>query len=151
MNRPALPCGRERGTILVLVLVLLAAGMAVSAAVAGTAALEFAMAGRTVMRLRAFEAAETGLAKALRSREWSAVEPWMESGALASGDLWKAEMRLATVRLDDSSAPIEWHFEVNSTGRAGRASVTLAQGFRVHGALPGEPELSWWRLAEPPP
>jgi hypothetical protein len=151
VNYPAPACGRERGAVLVLVLVLVAAGMAVSAAVAGTAALELAMAERTAMRLRAFEAAETGLATALRSREWSVVAPWTASGALAHGERWQVEMRLATVRLDEAAMPVEWHFEVHSTGRAGRASVALAQGFRVHGALPGEPEFSWWRRAEPPP
>jgi hypothetical protein len=142
---------RARGAVLAVVLVLLAAGAALSSAVATSAALELAMADRTQSRLRAFEAAEAGLSAALLAREWSAAEPWAASGAIVAGCQWQAWIRLATARIDPSGGEVEWHFEIESTGRDGAARVTLVQGFKVQGALPGEPVLTWWRRGEPAP
>ena len=142
---------RADGAVLVVVLVLTAAGMALSAAVATSGTLELAMAERSAARLRAFEAAEAGLAAALRARAWSAGAPWTASGELVDGGAWRTEVRLAAARVDPLGGPVDWHFEIESTGREGPARVTLAQGFRVQGALPGEPQRSWWRQAEPEP
>lgn len=143
--------GRERGIVLVVVLVLTTAGMALSAAVASSGALELAMAERGVARLRAFEAAEAGLAAAWRAAEWSAAAPWTASGALVEGGEWRVEVRLAAARIDPLGGLPEWQFEIESAGRDGPARVTLVQGFRVQGALPGAPQRSWWRQAEPEP
>jgi hypothetical protein len=142
---------RARGAVLAVVLVLLAAGMALSSAVATSAALELAMADKTASRLRAFEAAEAGLAAALAAREWSAATPWAASGSPGAGGQWHAEIRLAAARIDPSGGEVEWHFEIESAGRDGAARVTLLQGFKVHGALPGDPVLTWWRRGEPAP
>ena len=136
------------GVALVIVLVLVAAGMALSSAVATSAALELGMAEQSTTRLRAYTAAEAGLASALRARAWSAGETWTESGALPDGGTWRVEVRLAAVRLDPVDGTPDWHFEVESTGRDGTAIVTLLQGFRVAGPLPGEPQHTWWRHAE---
>jgi hypothetical protein len=142
---------RARGGALVVVLVLTAAGMALSAAVATSAALELAMAERSASRLRAFAAADAGLSTALRARAWSADAPWTASGVLAEAGDWRVEVRLAAARIDPLEGTVEWHFEIESAGIDGAARVTLLQGFRVAGALPGEPMLTWWRQAEPAP
>jgi hypothetical protein len=142
---------RARGAVLAIVLILLAAGAALSSAVATSAALELAMADRTQSRLRAFEAAEAGLSAALLAREWSAAEPWSASGSVMAGGEWQAEVRLVAARIDPYGGEVEWHFEIESAGRDGAARVTLVQGFQVQGALPGEPGLTWWRRGEPAP
>jgi hypothetical protein len=142
---------RAGGAVLVVVLVLTAAGMALAAAVATSGTLELAMAERSAARLRAFEAAEAGLAAALRARAWSAGAPWAASGTLAESGEWRAEVRLAAARVDPLGGPVDWHFEIASAGRDGPARVVLVQGFRVLGALPGEPQRTWWRQAEPEP
>jgi hypothetical protein len=140
---------RARGTVLVVVLVLVAAGMALSSAIAGSAALELAMAEQGAARLRAFEAAEAGLTAALRARAWSATGPWAASGARSDGGEWRVEVRLAAARVDPLGVVVDWQFEIESAGRYGAARVTLLQGFRVTGALAGEPQLTWWRQADP--
>lgn len=142
---------RSGGAALAVVLVLTAAGMALSAAVATSAALELAMSGRSAVRQRAFEAAEAGIAAALRAREWSASGPWNDAGTQAAGGAWQVEVRLAAARVDASGSPVDWHFEIESRGREGTTQVTLFQGFRVLGGLPGEAQLSWWRQSEPEP
>ena len=142
---------RERGAALAVVLVLTAAGMALSSAVATSAALELAMAERGAGRLRAFEAAEAGLAAALRARAWSASDPWTAAGALPAGGEWQVEVRLAAARIDPVGGVVDWHFEIESSGRDGAARVTLVQGFRVAGGLPGEPQRTWWRQEDPAP
>lgn len=147
MNGPRPP--RQSGAALAVVLVLAAAGMALSAAVATSAALEFAMSGQSVARQRAYEAAEAGIAAALRAQEWSAAGLWNDSGTMSGGGAWQVELRLAAARIDPSGALVDWHFEIESRGRDGAAQVILVQGFRVLGALPGEARLSWWRQAEP--
>lgn len=143
--------GSSRGVVLVTVLAFIAAGMALAAATARTGALELAMADRGANRLLAIEAAHTGLAHALRSRGWSAAEPWADAGDLPGGGRWTVEARLAAARIDPASGVVEWHFEILGTGRAGTAAYSIVQGFVVTGALPGEPRLTWWRQAEPPP
>jgi hypothetical protein len=153
MSRPGLAQrpAKALGAALAVVLVLTAAGMALSSVIAGAASFEFAMASQVAQRQRAFEAAEAGLATALRAREWSAAAPWTAAGTLREGGEWQVAVRLAAARLDPGGAPVEWHFEIDSQGRDGAARVALVQGFRVMGALPGEPQPSWWRQAEPPP
>jgi hypothetical protein len=131
--------------------VLIAAGMAVATLAASSAALELAMASGLAARLYAREAAEAGLAATLRAREWSVAAPSAAAGSTAEGGEWQTEVRLAAARLDAGGTPVEWHFEIESHGRHGQAWVTLLQGFRISGALPGEPDLSWWRQAGPPP
>lgn len=143
--------GRQSGSALAVVLVLTAAGMALSSAVATSAALELAMSARNTSRLRAFAAAEAGVAEALRARGWSAGAPWVNAGTLTDGGAWQAEVRLVAARLDPVDATVEWHFEVESSGRHGAASVVVLQGFRVSGGLPGEPRRTWWRQADPAP
>lgn len=150
-GRPHIAPRRCRGAVLVLVLVLTAAGMALSSAVAGTAALELGMAERGVSRLRALQAAEAGLSAARGARGWSASAPWTASGALPGGGQWRAEVRLFAARLDASTGSVEWLFEIQSSGRDGSARATLLQGFSVHGGLPGEPRYNWWRQVEPAP
>lgn len=142
---------RSDGVVLVVVLVLMAAGMALSSAVARSAAAELAMVEQGLSRLRALEAAEAGLASVLRAREWSAAGPSNVSGSLVGGGDWEAEVRLLAARLDPSGGPVEWLFEIESHGRAGMARTTLARSFTVRGVLPGEPRLGWWRQLEPPP
>ena len=137
--------------MLVVVLVLMAAGMALSSAVARTAAAELAMAEQGLSRLRSLEAAEAGLAGVLRARGWSAAAPSSLAGNLADGAEWEAEVRLLAARLDPAGGPVEWLFEIESRGRAGPARMTLARSFTVQGALPGEPRLGWWRQLEAPP
>lgn len=138
-----------RGAALVMVLVMAAAGMALAAAIARTAVLELAMAERDAARLRATAAAEAGLAEALRRREWSAADPWRAAGITTNGARWEVEVRLDAARLDQALELVEWHFEIESAGRAGPAAMTILQGFKVLGALPGEPRRTWWRQAEP--
>ena len=142
---------RMQGTALAVVLVLAAAGMALSSAVATSAALELAMAEQGTARQRAFEAAEAGLGAALRARAWTADGPWSAAGELVAGGEWQVEVRLAAAQVDPVMGAVEWHFEIESLGRLGAAAVTLAQGFRVAGALPGEPRLTWWRRADAAP
>lgn len=148
---PAVAPGQSRGTTLAIVLVLLAAGMTLAAAVATSAALEFAMTDRSAARLRAFEAAEAGLATALRARAWSASVPWTATGDLAAGARWQAEARLYAARVDPLGGPVQWRFEIESSGAHGAARVTLVQAFDVTGALPGDARLAGWRLVEPAP
>lgn len=142
---------RARGAALVIVLVLVAAGMALSSAVATSAALELAMAERSTTRLRAYTAAEAGVASALRARAWSAGESWTEAGALPDGGQWRVEVSLAAARLDPLSGAVDWHFEIESTGQDGAARVTLLQAFNVTGELPGQARPTWWRQAEAAP
>jgi hypothetical protein len=142
---------RQRGAMMVVVLVMMAAGSVLSAAIASSAALELAMADRSATRLRAFEAAEAGLAAMLRARSWSAAEPWSGSGTLAGSGEWEAEVRLAAARVDPVSGVVEWRFEIASTGRHGAAEVSLLQAFDVLGALPGEPRRAGWRRIEAAP
>lgn len=142
---------RAQGVALTAVLVLTAAGMALSSALATSAALEHAMAERATARLRAFAAAEAGIAAALRARGWSAGNAWAASGTLADAGAWQAEVRLVAARLDPPSGTVDWLFEIESSGRSGTAGVTLLQGFLVTGALPGEPRRTWWRQADPAP
>jgi hypothetical protein len=149
MSRSRFSRANSRGAALAVVLVLTAAGMALSSAVATSAALELAMSGQSVARQRALEAAEAGIAAALRAQEWSAAGPWSDSGTMSEGGTWQVELRLTAARIDPSGAPVDWHFEIESRGRDGAARVTLVQGFRVLGELPGEVRLSWWRQAEP--
>lgn len=139
------------GVVLVVVLVLMAAGMALSSAVARSAAAELAMVEQGLSRLRALEAAEAGLASVLRARAWNAAAPSSAAGSLAGGGEWEAEVRLLAARLDPLGGPVEWLFEIESRGRAGLARMTLARGFTVQGPLPGEPRLAWWRQLEPAP
>lgn len=139
------------GAVLVIVLVLTAAGMAMASAVAGTAALEMAMAERAMSRLRALQAAEAGLSAAREARGWSASAPWIASGALPDGGEWRAEVRLAAARIDAASGSVEWLFEIESSGQDRAARTTLLQGFSVLGSLPGEPRYRWWRQVEPAP
>jgi hypothetical protein len=140
-----------RGGVLVIVLVMLAAGMTVAFAVATSAALELAMAERTGARLRAAEAAEAGIAAALRAGAWSAATPWSAIGDLPEGGRWHARIALTASRLDPLGGPVEWLFEITSLGAAGSARAELEQGFRVVGPLPGVPELTHWRQLDPPP
>jgi hypothetical protein len=153
MNRRRVPTtpGGSRGAALVTVLVFVLAGMALAAATTRTGMLEIAMADRGANRLQAIEAAEKGRAHALQSGEWSAGPPWTDAGTLADGAQWQVEMRLALAWIDAESSEVEWHFEIHSEGRAGTARFAMVQGFSVAGALPGEPRLTWWRQAEPPP
>jgi hypothetical protein len=132
-------------------LVMMTAGLAVSAAVANSAALEIAMAERSTARLRAMEAAEAGLAATLRARSWSAAAPWSSSGTLAGSGAWASEVRLVAARVDPIGGAVTWRFEIESTGRHGAAAVSLVQAFDVLGALPGEPARAGWRRmgAEP--
>lgn len=141
----------ERGSVLALLLVLLAAGMALSAAVATSAALELAMSDRATARLRAAEAAEAGIAAALRARGWSSTGPWTASGALAESGRWRVEVRLFAARVDPHGGPVDWRFEIESAGEHGAARVTLLQAFDVSGALPGEPRPAGWHRLEPSP
>lgn len=151
-RRRTVPAAADsHGAALVTVLAFVAAGMVLAAATARTGALELAMADRGANRLRAIEAAEAGLAHALRSRGWSAAGPWTDAGELPGDARWTVEARLAAARLDPASGMVEWHFEILGTGRAGTAQYSMAQGFVVTGALPGEPRLTWWRHAEPAP
>jgi hypothetical protein len=140
-----------RGAALAVLLVLLAAGMALSTAVATSAALELAMAGGGLSRLRAAEAAEAGVAAALRAREWSAAAPWSATGALAEGGRWQVEVRLLAARVDPLGGAVDWRFEIESSGEHGVSRVTLLQAFDVTGALPGDPQPAGWRQLEPPP
>lgn len=149
-DQPRAPA-RSGGAVLAVVLVLLAAGMAVSAAVATAATLELAMAERAAARLRAHEAAEAGIASALQAGQWSAGTPWSATGALPEGGDWQVAVVLDTARIDPLGGPVEWLFEITSRGRAGTAATTLVQAFRVSGALPGVPAPTWWRQAEPAP
>lgn len=141
----------SRGAALAVVLVLAAAGMALSSAVATSAALELAMAEQGTAKQRAFEAAEAGLGAVLRARAWTANAPWSASGELVAGGAWQAEVRLAAAQVDPVTGAVEWHFEIESSGRLGAAAVSLVQGFRVAGALPGEPRPTWWRRADAAP
>jgi hypothetical protein len=145
------PHGRARGGVLVVALVMLAAGMTVAFAVAASATLELAMAERTGARLRAVEAAEAGIATTLRAGAWSAATPWTASGDLPEGGRWNARVALVASRFDPLGGPVEWLFEITSLGEAGSARAELAQGFRVLGPLPGVPELTHWRQLDPPP
>lgn len=142
---------RSRGAALAVVLVLTAAGMALSSAVATSAALELAMAEQSTTRQRAFEAAEAGLAEAFGARAWSAGGPWSADGELVAGGAWQAEVRLVAAHVDPLTGAVEWHFEIESSGRHGAAAVTLVRGFRVAGALPGEPRPTWWRREDSAP
>jgi Tfp pilus assembly protein PilX len=142
---------RSRGAALAVVLLLTAAGMALSSAVATSAALELAMAEQSTTRQRAFEAAEAGLAAAFRAHAWSADGPWSANGAVVAGGAWQVEVRLAAAQVDPLTGAVEWHFEIESAGRLGAAAVTLVQGFRVTGALPGEPRPTWWRREDSAP
>jgi hypothetical protein len=145
------PHGASRGAVLTLVLVLVAAAMVLSSAVATSAVMEFALAGRTDARLRAAEAAEAGLAEALRARAWSAVAPWTSSGTLPGSGEWQVQARLVAARLDPFGGIAEWRFEIESSGQRGGTRVTLVQAFDIVGALPGEPRLAGWRQADAPP
>lgn len=140
-----------QGAALAVVLVLVAAGMALSSAVATSAALELAMAEQSATRQRAFEAAEAGIGAALRARAWSADAPWSATGELVAGGEWQVEVRLAAAQVDPFTGAVEWHFEIESSGRLGAAAVTLVQGFRIAGALPGEPRLTGWRRKDSAP
>lgn len=140
-----------RGAALAVLLVLLAAGMVLSTAVATSAALELSMAGGALSRLRAAEAAEAGIATALRAREWSAAGPWYATGALAEGGHWQVEVRLLAARVDPLGGPVDWRFEIESSGEHGTSRVTLLQAFEVTGTLPGDPQPAGWRQLEPPP
>lgn len=140
-----------RGAVLAVVLVLLAAGMALAAAIATSAALEHAMSDSSASLLRARQAAETGLSVALAARGWSATDTWHGSGSLPGGALWEAEVRLVAARFDASTGLAEWLFEIESTGEAATGRSAMLQGFTVLGALPGAPRLAWWRLAEDVP
>lgn len=152
MNRGSSTCWRhERGVALVVLLVLLTAGMALSTAVATSGALELAMTDRSLGRLRAAEAAEAGIAAALRARGWSTADPWTAAGALADGGRWRVEVRLLAARLDPLGGPVDWRFEIESRGEHGAARVTLLQAFEVTGALPGDPQRAGWRQVEPSP
>lgn len=152
MNRGSIGDARHaRGGVLAVLLVLLAAGMALSTAVATSGALELAMSDRGLARLRAAEAAEAGVAAALRARAWSSVSPWTASGVLAESGRWRVEVRLFAARVDPLGGPVDWRFEIESAGEHGAARVTLLQAFDVSGALPGDPRPAGWRLLEPPP
>lgn len=140
-----------RGAVLAVLLVLLAAGMALSAAVATSGALELAMTDRGLARLRAAEAAEAGIAAALRARGWSTAAPWTASGTLVDSGRWQVEVRLFAARVDPLGGPVDWRFEIESAGEHGAARVTLLQAFDVSGALPGDPQPAGWRQLEPPP
>ncbi|MFU8820588.1 MAG: PilX N-terminal domain-containing pilus assembly protein [Gammaproteobacteria bacterium] len=142
---------RSRGAALAVVLVLTAAGMVLSSAVATSAALELAMAEQSTARQRAFEAAEAGLGAALRARDWTADGAWSAAGELVAGGEWRVEVRLAAAQVDPLTGAVEWHFEIESSGNLGTAAVTLVQGFRVAGALPGEPRPTWWRREDAAP
>jgi len=150
-GRPASAPQGSAGAVLVVVLVLTAAGMALASAVAGTAALELAMAEGGISRLRALQAAEAGLSAAREARAWSVAAPWNASGALPGGGAWRAEVRLFAARVDAASGAVEWLFEIESSGRHGPARATLLEGFSVTGGLPGEPRHHWWRQLEPAP
>lgn len=150
MSRVPASLRRPSGAILAILLVLLAAGMALSAAVATSGTLELAMTDRNVARLRAAEAAEAGIAAALRARGWSATGAWTAAGALPGSGRWRAEVRLFAARVDPFGMPVEWRFEIESTGESGAARVTLLQAFAVSGALPGDPQPAGWRQVEPP-
>lgn len=143
--------GRGRGAALVVVLVLTAAGMALSSAIANTATLEFTMVDAGLARLRAMEAAEAGLAAALRARAWSAGSPWSAAGGLAEGGRWTVEVQLVAAQVAPPPGPVTWRFDIESAGRHGAARVTLVQSFDVQGALPGAPQLVGWRQADPAP
>lgn len=149
--RQSSPAVSSRGAVLVTVLVFVAAGLLLAATTARTGAVELALAARAADRLRAVEAADAGLAHALRSRGWNATEPWTDAGVLPGGGRWAVEVQLAAARLDASTGVVEWHFEIFSTGRAGTAQSSVARGFAVTGGLPGEPRLTWWRQAESSP
>jgi hypothetical protein len=141
---------RSQGAALVVVLVMLLAGTAVAASVASFAAQELALAGGSVARLRALQAADAGLATALAARGWSADGPWRSTGQL-EGSEWTAEVRLVAARIGTDGGPVEWLFEIESNGRHGAARASFLQGFSVHGPLPGEPQPGWWRQLEPGP
>ena len=145
------PLRPTRGAVLVMVLVFLAAGAALSTAVARTAALELAMTEQGLSRLQAQLAAEAGLDAALEAGGWSASAPWQGRGELPHGGRWAASVTLVATRLDPGSGAVEWVFEARSTGAAGSARATMVQGFRVDGALPGIPQLAWWHRAEVEP
>jgi hypothetical protein len=134
-----------------MVLVFLAAGAALSTAVARTAALELAMTEQGLSRLQAQLAAEAGLDAALAAQGWSVSAPWQSRGELPHGGRWTATVTLVAARLDPGGGTPEWIFEARSTGEAGSARTTLVQGFSVEGALPGIPQPTWWHRAEAEP
>lgn len=140
-----------RGAVLVMVLVFLLAGAALSTAVARTAALELAMTEQGLSRLQSRLAAEAGLDAALEAQGWSASGSWEGHGALSPGGRWSATVTLLATRLDPGGGPAEWIFELRSTGVSGTARTTLVQGLRVTGALPGLPRpAGWHRPTEAP-
>lgn len=142
---------RAEGAVLVVVLAFLAAGALLSSAVGRTAALELAMTEQGLSQLRAQLAAEAGVAAALQARGWSAAARWDSAGSLPHGGDWQASVELVAARIGPGGGPVEWVFEVRSTGTAGPARATISHGFAVAGALPGTPQPSWWRRtgAEP--
>jgi hypothetical protein len=139
------------GSALVVVLALLAAGVALAGAVARSAAMELAMTEQALSSVRARTAAEAGLAAALRARGWSAGPGWSGAGQLPEGAQWSAEVGLLAARVDLATGLTDWVFEARSVGRAGLAGVALSRGFSVRGVLPGEPVPLWWRQVEPLP
>lgn len=142
---------RQRGAVLAVVLVLLAAAASLAASVAGSAALELGMTARTADTVQAFRAADAGVRTALASGAWDPAVEWRGNATLPGGARWAAAMRLAAVGVPPPPAPTEWHFEIESTGELDGATASLVQGFVVRGALPGTAELTWWRQEDPEP
>ena len=140
-----------KGIVGVLAAALVFLIIPVSLATLGMHVLELAMADRAGARLRATEAAEAGIAAALRAREWSAAGPWTFAGALPAAGEWRVEVRLAAARADALSGEVEWLFEIESIGRAGAAVAVLRQDFAVTGPLPGTARRRGWHVVEPVP
>lgn len=137
--------GRQRGSALGIVLLLLLGLALLALAGHGAAIAALAIAGLEQHAARAFEAAEAGVSRALRS--------WHSDGAPASAvteqvwpDAWPEIVNARSVSADPPAQPAPWpqgfsvgadgfvsrHYTVVSEARGGRrAAARIEQGFVV--------------------
>lgn len=126
----------ERGAALVVALVLLLVMTVLGVSGMNTATLELVMTGNSEAQQDAFQAAESGIDKAIAENEWSTTE-----AVQTSADFGDSSVEATTTNTDCTLYPDSafsmgvggvsaWHFEVVSVGTGPRgARATHTQGF----------------------
>ena len=141
-HMPAAP-QRERGAALVTSLILLLILTIVAISGMNTATLELVMAGNTQFHENAFQAAETGIDRAIASRNFSTSTPVVvPATAMPNG----ATFQTATTYQEATAVPTggfsmglesgfaAYHFDTRSQGQAQRGAASIHdQSFYVVG------------------
>jgi len=146
-NKLHVPRAAQRGAALVIGLILLLVLTLLAVSGMNTSTLELQMSGNQQFGQDAFQAAETGIDRALQSGDYTTVETTTvpetalpdSTDTVASETVFNADNGVTPVPAGGYSLGVSkgfqaYHFDITSTGTAGRgATSTQTQSFYIVG------------------